>query len=262
MEHSPFQKLPAELRNEMFELVVVLPHDIQIQTHEQHGYGDCESTDCSHQHCQLHECRRHGKARICQNYGVDRDKRQAVRDALAFTATCKQIRTETRSTFYSWNKFVANLDWYSCDELELRLKSAPEFREAFEVLRTWIKTLAGAAGLNKVDIKFDAGRIFRGDDLVGEFLVSYDQEARQLGEAIRRLSSEAFESTGVKGTLCFDARWQLSSLTGDKAYSAMRTLPPISVCMDLPAHAGPVRESVQKETQELTARNISFPRET
>jgi hypothetical protein len=30
MENSPFQKLPAELRNQIFELVVVLPNHIKL----------------------------------------------------------------------------------------------------------------------------------------------------------------------------------------------------------------------------------------
>ena len=83
MDHSPFSKLPAELRNNIYELAIREPGAVAISV--ENGYIG----------------KRAFQARPV-GYGARR---------LALTMTCQEIRNETTAMYYNINSFSITLDF-------------------------------------------------------------------------------------------------------------------------------------------------------
>lgn len=84
MEHSPLNKLPAEIRNRISELAVIRPGPLRV----------------------MREARKFETDVNVQNHNDTDNKTLHV---CALTKTCKQLRSETRKMFYPGNSFTITL---------------------------------------------------------------------------------------------------------------------------------------------------------
>jgi len=75
MDASPLAKLPPELRNNIFDLVVIIPNGVHLELSQGWPQTPDESAD-------------------------------SVKHAMALMRTCKQIRQECFTTFFTANTFT------------------------------------------------------------------------------------------------------------------------------------------------------------
>ena len=110
MEHSPINTIPAELRLNIYELVVHEPQGIHLKAEIDQGvrFGrfkpeDRDLCDCFNMvHLQACACL---KVKQSQLANPDADGLRHRQSLLAITQTCKQIHEESDGLFYSLNVF-------------------------------------------------------------------------------------------------------------------------------------------------------------
>lgn len=118
MDDSPLGKLPPELRNKIFDLILLAPDSIYVDT-----AGDASDLYGAPQLQPCHEVQ--------------------VRDALALMATCRQIRQESIPTFYGVNKFFIDTSVLPVDAGTRLYKQW--VAENANVIRGWLHSLGHSA---------------------------------------------------------------------------------------------------------------------
>ncbi|KAK5117810.1 hypothetical protein LTR85_008785 [Meristemomyces frigidus] len=171
MDNSPLGKVPPELRNNIFDLVLLPPPDTSINM-------------------------------LASPYGLpkpSRDSKAHLRDALALMATCKQIRQESSTTFYGANDFFIDVSEgrrENC-QADLRRAIASESR----MMCRWLDGLGpNAAHLRNITIYF--GRWCR---------VRFDEDCGTANPGLTPWAvdtfTEAFKETKAKIMCRFDVLW-------------------------------------------------------
>ncbi|KAK5117809.1 hypothetical protein LTR85_008784 [Meristemomyces frigidus] len=141
MEHSPLARLPAEIRNDIFELVVVMDEVIEYPDYELEGR--LPRNDWNHSNGSDSETEEDGENR----YDFP------MADAFALMSTCKQIRAECLSTFYATTAFRFDIEpTSSMNAAERRAKA----ERGISLLGRWVKSLGqGAQHLRTITIKLE-----------------------------------------------------------------------------------------------------------
>lgn len=112
MENSPLIRLPAELRNDIFSMVLTQPRGLELLYHP----GSVPFA-------------RNRKFCATQPDGST----QFLNKVLAITAVCKQIRQETKGVFFHENEIVSDFSHHACspeswsDACVAELRSMPAF---------------------------------------------------------------------------------------------------------------------------------------
>ncbi|KAF2767690.1 hypothetical protein EJ03DRAFT_352893 [Teratosphaeria nubilosa] len=136
MDKSPFKKLPAELRNIVYEMVLKTATEIALYPQiELEIDSDMVAT-------------RQMTAKS------DAQSAKAARDCFALTMACKEIRSETIGLFYAINRF--KFDPF----LDIRVgqwgnASKQQYAEGLDAVRRWLESVPKAARQNiKLHIEF------------------------------------------------------------------------------------------------------------
>lgn len=114
MDASPLAKLPPEIRNATFELVLLVPTGITIDL----------------------EFWRSDLPELTNN-------ESEVRAALALMTTCRQIRQEALSTFYGANEFIIDMTDLLDEDDHARSRKTVKIRAY--LLRGWLQSLGEGA---------------------------------------------------------------------------------------------------------------------
>jgi hypothetical protein len=88
MDNSPLRKLPAEMRNEIYYLVLVNPRPITINLHDKHA-----------------------KARLIKHF----NEAEPGISGLGLLRTCREVHDEAASIFYGSNKFLLDTELFTHD---------------------------------------------------------------------------------------------------------------------------------------------------
>ncbi|GAB7364779.1 hypothetical protein MBLNU230_g5577t1 [Neophaeotheca triangularis] len=124
MNNSPFNKLPPEIRNIIWELTVTSPTDIDVTNSQDYRKGHEPSRSQRINYRTLFQPSKHSK------------KMTADRQQPPLTLSCRQIRNESLGLYYSANTFIHMLivPFYAPDFLDRT--GAPLKR-----LTTWLKAI-------------------------------------------------------------------------------------------------------------------------
>ncbi|KAH9828907.1 hypothetical protein Tdes44962_MAKER02336 [Teratosphaeria destructans] len=136
MDKSPFQKLPAERRNIIYEMVLQTPTDIALHAQiDTHIDSDMLAT----------------RQMTAQ---VNTEAARAARHCLELTRACKEIRSDTIALFYAINRFKFD------PRLDIRVgqwgkASKRHYAEALQAVRRWLESISPAVRQNlKLHIHF------------------------------------------------------------------------------------------------------------
>ena len=106
MENSPFGKLPAEVRNQIYDLVLICDHPIEVTIKNSHH-------------------RKHAD----DNPKQFDDERKPAGYPTGIRTTCKQILLESAKMFYAANTFVM-----ACTDVTMLAKDLDRIHDALKVL--------------------------------------------------------------------------------------------------------------------------------
>ena len=109
METSAFNKLAGELRNNIWELVMLQPHTIHVTIGEKNPSYDPPHDDKAIKGLANHYRRLHGLSITAGNKDPVSDARTYHIKILGLAQTCRQIRSESLPIFCSGNTFQVKM---------------------------------------------------------------------------------------------------------------------------------------------------------
>lgn len=134
LDLSPLTKLPGELRNRIYELVLQLWRPLYLNPayHQRRNQGG-----------RMHRERKHKRAR--------------VRNPLAITLVCHQVRAETISIFYSINDFIVFARFWQHGQTSLSKNQTYAMCRSLALARTWINHIGIANARHITRLQVDLG---------------------------------------------------------------------------------------------------------